>query len=121
MTPTTQFPLYDILYTKIQDSENLNTELTLIQKQSIISFITSAPEQIHEIVYVLIRIFQLQHETQHFSLPYGAKQIKKGIKFNINKFPKTLSQIIHQFILTHTHTNSFPDILDHTHESFEFT
>lgn len=106
MTPTTEFPLYDILYTKIQDSNTLDTELTHQQKQSIISFVTSAPEHIHEIVYVLIRIFQLQHETQHFILPYGAKQIKKGIKFNLNKFPRTLSQIIYQFILTHTHTSN---------------
>ena len=104
---TSTFPLYDTLYNQVRQSNTMHPEITQSQKQLIISFIDSSQEHIHELIYVLIRMYQLQHsDTQLFTLPYGAKQIKKGLKFNINKFPHTLTHIIHQFVITHTNTLS---------------
>lgn len=102
---TSTFPLYDTLYHKVQHANIGDPEITSSQKKAIISFIDSSQEHIHELVYVLIRMYQLQHDSaQSFILPYGGKKTKKGIKFNLNKFPHTLSHIIYQFVLTHTNT-----------------
>ena len=91
---STQFPLYNIL------SSNLSSKtITNQEKEDIINVIEEDPK-CHEIIFSLIRSFQINEKDSHY-LPYECKKQKAGYKFNINKLPFKLQLILHEFILMH--------------------
>ena len=59
-----------------------------------------------EIVYALIRIFQLENndDKSTFKIPYGGKFIKDDLNFNLNYLPLQLKQILYKFLLLHIKT-----------------
>jgi hypothetical protein len=92
------FPLYDRLSDNLSN-DDLNP-LTNIQKSSFINECKNYSEHEHELIYVLIRIYQTKYDNVNItSLPYQSKCIKKGIKFDFDKFPQYLQHVLYQFML----------------------
>lgn len=60
----------------------------------------SPPQQ--ETIYVMIRSHQLQNGTVHncLALPYNGKRMKRGIKFDLDKFPDELLYKLQTLFLT---------------------
>ena len=97
-----KMPLYHQLYTDQKTKSNI----PLVDKE--LEFVTEAIEKNctvreHEIVYALIRSYQIQfdNDTSSHILPYNSKRLKRGIKFNIDNFPLLLQRIIYAFLTVH--------------------
>ena len=59
----------------------------------------------YERFFVLIRYYQMDHnELTSFTLPYGAKQLKRGIRFDLKHIPSILQWILYEFLKLHTKT-----------------
>ena len=70
------------------------TSLTPVQKSDLCKLIQSH-EEMHESIYILIRSFQLKHTPSEFQLlPFNAKDQKKGLKFDLDKLPIPLQNMI---------------------------
>ena len=94
-------PLYEILF-----KETLNEDLTNKQKDEFMRLIKNIDQNGFEIVYALIRIFQLENndDKSTFKIPYGGKFIKDDLNFNLNDLPLQLKQILYKFLLLHIKT-----------------
>lgn len=91
------FPLYTQLSKKIQD-----VELTDDQKIYFIDHFKNLTKNEHELIFALIRIHQMNyHDATFYTLPYGAKNQKNGIKFDFDKLPIELQWILYEFIQLH--------------------
>lgn len=94
--------LYNTLYNKVESDNLVNMELSDTEKNSLIRIITKtgSDKYFQESIYVLIRMYQLNHDTNSFLIvPFGGKKLKKGLKFDLNKLPNTLCQILYKYIL----------------------
>jgi hypothetical protein len=89
------FPLYQDLF-----KNSTETDLTDDQKDELIKKIKKMDLEGHELIYALIRCFQLENET-NYELPYEGKSLKLGYKFDLEKFPKKLRQIVYKFSEKH--------------------
>ena len=94
-------PLYEILF-----KETLNEDLTNKQKDEFMRLIKNIDQNGFEIVYALIRIFQLENndDKSTFKLPYGGKFDKNDMKFDFNELPNELKHILFKFIQIHSKT-----------------
>ena len=93
------FPLYTQLMDELENPEEV---LADTHKHFLTDNIKKMTEHEHELIYALIRMYQLHNnETTSCILPYTAKRMKKGIKFDIDNLPVTLQHLLLQF--THTH------------------
>lgn len=91
------FPLYTNLSSGISDKD-----LTAKQKDDFIKKITVMDKEGHELIYALIKVFFLEHESSSpFNALYGAKNIDSNIVFNIADLPLKLRQILHKFAKIH--------------------
>ena len=93
------FPLYDTLY-----RETENKDLTKDQKEELILKIKNIDSKGIELIYAIIRKYQLQNDNSSmssFTLPYKAIQQKTGVKFDLEMFPNKLKQMIYKFINIH--------------------
>jgi len=97
----TDFPLFNQLFQSVKD--NNPPPLTDLEKTMIVQTIKSLNDQEHEILYIVMRIYQLKHEhiNTQYILPYNGKHQKKGIKFELDQLPEQLQLIIHEFIKLH--------------------
>lgn len=94
------FPLYNQLTNKIQ-----NIELNEDQKQYFIEQFKILTKNEHELIFALIRMHQMNtKDSTFYTLPYGAKNQKSGIKFDFEKLPNELQWILYEFI--HLHVES---------------
>lgn len=84
------FPLYEILNKDIVDMK-----ISSKMKEDIILLIEK-DEECHEIIYALIKSYQVENETSTTDL-YQIKEVKEGYKFNINKLPEKLQYILYKF------------------------
>jgi hypothetical protein len=93
-----KFPLYDNFEKNVQ-----NIDLTISQKNSFIQKIYKIDQHGFDLMYALIRKFQIEHETYQSSLdlPYNGKFIGKDINYNLELFPFKLKQLLYKFILAH--------------------
>lgn len=98
------FPLYEIL-NREYDTLSRKPELTNSEKEELISMIKQCSEREHELIFVLIRYFQKDSEKHLNPVPYNAKMLKKGIKFDLNEFPQKLQLLIHLFLKKHFQDN----------------
>ena len=83
-----------------------NRDLTFKQKKEFIKNITRLDSAGIELCYVLIRIYDLEHEEQSstFKLPYDGKYINStDINFNLEELPPRLKQILYKFVQIHIH------------------
>ena len=93
-----RFPLYDSLY-----KDTPNKELTVSQKRYFIKNVQEIDKTGHELLYALIKMYQIENNDGNtsFTLPYDGKYINKNIKFDFDKFPKKLKQILYKFLKAH--------------------
>lgn len=94
----TIFPLYDQLFQTTlskHDKKFINTDFIIEEIGKL------EPEQ-HEIIYVLMKMYQLNTMNNNtYSLPIGCKKLKKGLKVDIELLPNSLLYIIEEFINIH--------------------
>jgi hypothetical protein len=93
------FPFYDSMIKDIK-----NKDLTMKQKSEFITKIESIDEDGIELVYALIRIYEIRHEenTGTIKLPYEGKYIdKSNIEFDLDLLPNKLKQLLFKFVNIH--------------------
>ena len=96
-----KFPLYDSLSKDIPD-----LDLSLPQKRVFIKRISKIDNNGHDLVYALIRMYQVENHEKNtsFTLPYNGTFIDKDIKFELDNFPITLKHILFKFLGVHLET-----------------
>ena len=94
-------PLYDNLM-----KETTNDDLTTKQKDNFMKLIKSVDQNGAELVYALIRMYQLENDDDKstFKIPYGGKYIKSDMTFNLIDLPNQLKQVLFKFLQLHTET-----------------
>jgi hypothetical protein len=93
-----KFPLYDSLSRDLPKND-----LTLPQKRVFIKRIAIIDNNGHDLVYGLIRMYQVEHneENTSFTLPYNGTFIDSHINFDLDKFPMDLKHILFKFLGVH--------------------
>jgi len=102
-----KFPLYDSL------SKDLpKKDLTPAQKRAFIKRVLKIDKNGHDLVYALIRMYQVENneENTSFTLPYngiyvdgqnGQSNQHRDINFDLETFPAYLKQILYKFLGAH--------------------
>lgn len=92
------FPLYDSLSQKLPKKN-----LTVKQKNEFTARIQTFDTAGHELLYALIRFYQLQNEKEAASLalPYGGEFMKGDMVFDVAKLPRQLQQLLYRFAEAH--------------------
>tara|TARA_Y100000816_G_C25848215_1_gene443110 strand:- start:289 stop:600 length:312 start_codon:yes stop_codon:yes gene_type:complete len=94
-----QLPLYDNLYKYINNENLVNTDLDENQKNLFVKSIKKIDKNGMELLYILIRYYQVNHDDLHsLELPYNSKKQKLGYKFDLDLLPNTLKQILYRFV-----------------------
>ena len=90
------FPLYDNIEQKIKDQKIVTSEpVATVNKQEFIEFVKTGDQNIHEFIYMLIKVYQLNFDkTSSTSLPFNGKEQKCGLKFDIDNLPNHLQHIL---------------------------
>jgi hypothetical protein len=102
------FPLYDNLIKDLPVEE-----MQVKNKDKFIKLVKDIDEYGCELIYALIRIYQLENsdDKSTFKLPYGGKFVKHDMKFDFNELPNELKHILLKFVQIHIKTmkeeNSF--------------
>jgi hypothetical protein len=93
-----KFPLYDSLSKDLPE-----TDLTSTEKRLFIKRISKIDKHGHELVYALIRMYQVENndENTSFTLPYNGTFLDSDIHFDLDKFPINLKQILFKFLSAH--------------------
>ena len=92
-------PVYDNIVNKLPtDIKDISIE----DKNNLINNINNNLET-HELVFVIIRIYQIKNSNNVCSLPYQSKYLKtkKGYKFDIDNLPLKLIYILIEFFKLH--------------------
>jgi hypothetical protein len=91
------FPLYDSLM------KGISVKCVPVRnKDDFITKVNKIDVDGHELVYALVRVYQLQHDTPAESLPYGGKYKGCGdMEFDFNMFPDELKQLLYKFVKIH--------------------
>lgn len=92
------FPLYDSLLI-----DTTHDDLTTKQKDEFIKLVKKIDPAGHELVYVLIRVYQIENseDKSTFKTPYGGKYVKTDLKFDLNELPNQLRQVLYKFVQIH--------------------
>ena len=95
----TNFPLYDNIEQKLQEQNVIISEPVATEnKQEFIDFVKTGDQNIHEFIYMLIKVYQLKFDkTSSTSLPFNGKEQKCGLKFDIDNLPNHLQHILIEF------------------------
>jgi hypothetical protein len=89
------FPLYHDLLKNTTD-EKLDDD----EKSELIKKIKKLDEPGHELIYALIRSYQLEHENT-FGHPYDSKILKLGMKFDLENIPNQCCRMLITFCDKH--------------------
>ena len=91
------FPLYDILL-----KESTNDDLSLEQKKELTDIIPSIDNKGHQNIFTIIRMHGLKTNSGNiFDIPYDGKKIVRDIKFNVDKLPNVVKQMLYRFVKIH--------------------
>lgn len=89
------FPLYNQLIKKVSSDKCLTDD----DKLFFIDKVKQLQYNDHELIFALIRTYQVFKDgSTNAILPYGSKYQKNGIKFDFDKFPLELQNILFEFI-----------------------
>jgi hypothetical protein len=88
------FPNFPLYYSLKKDDFK---ELTNEQKDELVESVKGMNDDEHEKVYALIRTYHLDHDDQMQDIPYGGKNLKSGLKFDIDCLPSKLQSILYHF------------------------
>ena len=95
------FPLYDSLIEKITSQD---IEIDDGVKDNFIKFIKDLDKENTELIYAVIKKYDIEHGNSNNLFPYGGKQLKSGYKFDFNNFPQDLQKILILFQKMNTQT-----------------
>jgi hypothetical protein len=92
------FPLYDNLLDDIDD-----TDLTVSQKNKFIRNVKKIDKNGHELIYALIRMYQLENNEENisFMIPFKGTYVDNNICFDLDILPLKLKQMLFKFINIH--------------------
>lgn len=109
------FPLYDRLANDVK-----NKDLTIKQKDDFVKKIKKIDSNGTELIYALIRVFQLEDSDgiNSFKIPYGGTHNGSDIIFDLNDLPNKLKQILYKFIKIHHNTMKEESKLNENREDF---
>ena len=88
-----QLPVYELLFSQCSDQD-----LTPEQKTFFVTNIDRIDTPITDLFYMIIRVYFNTHGNTAHALPYDAKVIKKGVKFQLNRLPNKLQQMLFKFL-----------------------
>lgn len=92
-----QFPLYTTLIKGLPKKD-----LTIMQKSDLIRKIKDLDTSAHELLYVLIKCYYLEHDSKEtLTIPYKGTLSKDKIDFDLNDFPQQLKQLLYKFVNIH--------------------
>jgi len=93
------FPLYDNIVQKLAEQNiNITVPVSTENKISFVDFIKISDQNVHEFIYMLIKVYQLQYDnTSATNLPFNGKEQKCGLKFDIDNLPFHLQHILIEF------------------------
>lgn len=102
MNDIKKFPLYNILYNHVKNNDKLVSKK---DKKTFISFVEEN-ENIHEVIYTIIRIYDLKTNkkktSEIYNIPYKGTKIKQldleNINFNIDYLPIYLQKMLIHFM-----------------------
>ena len=95
---TSKFPLYN----SIKNITDFDNELSHQELVNVSQKIKKLDKNTHELVYALIKSYQIDNkENKAHMLPYESKQLKTGIKFDMNNIPKGLQNMLAKFLEMH--------------------
>ena len=89
------FPLYTIAYDATCSKKN--THLNPEEKDFFINKLANLDTNVYELLYVLIRAFT----NNSIRFPFNSTQLKRGIRFDLDKLPAHLQQILFYFLNIH--------------------
>lgn len=89
-------PLYQQL-----KKESLSVDMTVEEKEEFVKLVKTLDESGNEIIYILIRLYELDTTSKSAELPYGSKFTTKELKFDIENIPIQLRWIIYKFTKKH--------------------
>lgn len=103
---SSNFPLYQILYDKVQKNDKQITKEDITR---FINFTKLCDDSQVEIIYTIIRIYELKNNSksssQIYNIPYKGiikssndETNEKDITFDFNSFPLYLQKMLIQFI-----------------------
>ena len=98
-------PSIEPLYQQLK-KEVLSVDLSVEQKEDLVKTIKSLDEEGNEIIYILIRLYELDSKSKCDELPYESKFSSKELKFDIENIPTQLRWIIHKFSKKHVNKMS---------------
>lgn len=87
-------PLYDTVFKRTEHLKN--KPLTKIEQSKFIDGIKKVND--FELFFLLIKVHSQKNSEDEFPFPYGGKQLKKGIRFNLDTCPTHLQQILFSFL-----------------------
>ena len=93
-----KFPLFNNLLKNIP-----TRDLFLSEKRTFMKNIEEIDTNGHELIYALIRVYQIEHKEDNtsFTLPYNGTYNDKNITFDLDHFPIKLKHILFKFLKVH--------------------
>lgn len=85
------FPLYKSLAVGLP-----NKDLTVLQKNDLLSTIEKMTLEGREMVYALIKCFSIEKD-QEDTIPYQGQRKGENLHFDLAKFPQELRQLLYKF------------------------
>lgn len=114
---TSNFPLYNILIDKINKDSKNEEKISITDRIKFINFVKTCDDSQSEIIYTIIRIYELKNvkksSSQIYNIPYKGiisikntkntenkdeKKEEKDITFDFNLFPLQLQKMLIHFI-----------------------
>lgn len=92
--------------------ESLAIDLSSDQKEEFIKTTKNLDETGSEIVYILIRMYEIDTNASSDELPFGSKFTAKELKFDLENFPNQLKWILYRFVKKHAEKMEQEDIMD---------
>jgi len=102
---TSHFPLYNIVENQLPVVEEL-IPLTNDIKDQLAQDIKGLNQETQERVYGIIKSYDINSSkpTTLLELPFSGKQLKSGVKFDIENFPIKLQYMLLTFITLHNNS-----------------
>lgn len=86
------FPLYKSLAVGLPSKD-----LTVLQKNDLLSTIEKMDIEGREMIYALIKCFSIDKEEDTLNLPYQGQKKGESLHFDLAKFPQELRQLLYKF------------------------
>ncbi len=95
-------PVYSIIKSQVEDSENL-LDLTDESKSSLIQSILNINKSGSELIYCIIRSYENEKGSDN-TIPFNGKIQKSGIRFELDALDIKLKHMLKTFIDMHERT-----------------